>query len=675
MKKSISPQQEEEIVNKTGIDWSNYLQTRLSEEQYESGDSFLDEDDEELEEYAWSLLENARVFYEEREEFRDRRKECRDFYKGNHWNEKMIHPETRETITQEEWIREQGMLPIKQNQIRQIVKNMLGQYRDNENDNMVISRDRNKQQEGEMMTKALQYALQFNKAKELDVRMLEEFCLSGYCNWKTSYRYISKRDIEDVWIDPVHPNRFFHNTGLLDIRMTELYLCGEFIDMRLEDVISNFAKTEEQAERIRQLYGRDAESNTHKMRASYGMSSQDSRMVDDLDFYIPEDPSMCRVFEIWEKINTKVYFVHDTYHGSTFTTTDLEELEQTNKDRISEAAMYGISPEDAPLLEWEQRYEDIWHFWFLTPDAKVLYHGETPYDHQEHPYTLGLYPLVDGNVWGLVYDILDQQKQINRLLVMLDKIIGDSAKGVLLVPEDCIPDGWDIDMFADEWTKSNGVIKYKPSKTHPNIKPEQVSANSTNIGAIELLQVQFNLLREISGISDAIQGQKPSANTPASLYAQQTNNAALNNRDYFDSFYSVRQERDFKVVKLQQQFYEEDRRIIISGQEFDNTNDYYEVDRVKDIDFDMAMGPGMNSTVYRQVYEEGLFKLLEMQLIDRDVYLKTTSQPFADRLRSALNEQQQELQAMQQNGEMADPRAMQLMNQYLGMGQGQMPAA
>lgn len=674
MEKPLNSSQEN--MTGSGIDWSNYKEYRLSDEQIESATNLVF-DDPELEEYAYRLLEDCHTYYENNEDFRKRREECRDFYKGDHWNAKMKHPDTGEWITQKEYIQEQNMVPLKQNQIRQILKNMLGQFRDNNNDNMVVSRDRNKQQLGEMMTKALQYSKQANQGKELDVRLFEEFLISGYFGCKTSYRYISKRDIEDVWIDMVHANRIFYNTGITDIRLHEIHTIGEILDMRLEDIISNFAKNEADAQTIREWYG--AEESGRRNRASYGMTLQDSSIVDNIDFYTPEDPSTCRVFEIWEKINTKVFFVHDPYHAKTYTTTETEEeLQEQNNQRIQEGLAYGIPMEaiQGTLLDWETRYEDIWHFWFLTPNGKILYHGETPYDHQETPYTIGLYPLVDGNVWGMVYDILDQQKQINRLLTMMDKIIGASAKGVLLVPEGAVPEGWDIDDFASEWTKSNGVIKYKPLPGGQ--KPEQIQANSLNVGAIELLQIQFNLLREISGITDAIQGQRPAAGTPSSLYAQQTNNAALNNRDYFDFFNSRLVERDFKIVKLQQQYYEEDRMIIISGQEFDNAIDYYEVDKVKDLEFEMAMGPGMNSTVFRQVYEDALFKFLEMGLIDRDIYLKTTSMPFADKLRSAINEQQVELQKAQEQlaatgGDPAgNPQAMQLLQQYAGMG-GQQP--
>ena len=45
----------------------------------------------------------------------------------------------------------------------------------------------------------------------------------------------------------------------------------------------------------------------------------------------------------------------------------------------------------------------------------------------EHPICCCFTPL-DGEVWGFVEDIIDQQKYINRLIVLQDMIISASAK-------------------------------------------------------------------------------------------------------------------------------------------------------------------------------------------------------------------------------------------------------
>ena len=86
--------------------------------------------------------------------------------------------------------------------------------------------------------------------------------------------------------------------------------------------------------------------------------------------------------------------------------------------------------------------------------------------------------MVNGECWGLVEDLIDQQKMINRNMVMFDFMNSASAKGVLLVPEDCIPDDGSLEEIADEWTRYNGVIKIR-TRTGAII-PQQISSNAIN---------------------------------------------------------------------------------------------------------------------------------------------------------------------------------------------------
>ena len=116
-----------------------------------------------------------------------------------------------------------------------------------------------------------------------------------------------------------------------------------------------------------------------------------------------------------------------------------------------------------------------------------------------------LYPLIDGEVHAFVEDVIDQQRYINRLITMIDFIMGSSAKGVLLFPEDQIPDGMTIDDIADEWTKYNGIILFRPRPGSP--MPQQIAVNATQVGAYEMLSLQMRLFEDISGVHGAMQGR------------------------------------------------------------------------------------------------------------------------------------------------------------------------
>jgi len=170
----------------------------------------------------------------------------------------------------------------------------------------------------------------------------------------------------------------------------------------------------------------------------------------------------------------------------------------------------GFTFSKVPLIEYNRSYEVYWYVKYLSWQGYVLNEFETPYEYKSHPFSLLLYPLVDGEVWGFVEDIIDQQRYINRLITLLDFIIGSSSKGVLLVPEDSISDDFDINSIAQEWTKFNGVIKIKLK--NGAAPPIQMATKSTNIGINELLAYQLKFLSEVSGVSGAVQGQDGNLN-------------------------------------------------------------------------------------------------------------------------------------------------------------------
>jgi hypothetical protein len=298
----------------------------------------------------------------------------------------------------------------------------------------------------------------------------------------------------------------------------------------------------------------------------------------------------------------------------------------------------------------------------VTPEGYVLDSGESPYEHESHPYTLRLFPLIDGEIWGFMEDVIDQQKMINRQVALIDFVISAGAKGVLMVPEDMKPDGWTEADFASQWVKHNGVIFYKPSIKH-NHMPTQITNNSLPAGATELLQLQLGLIKEISGVTGAIQGQTPAAGTPASRYAMESQNAATSSKDYFEHFFSARKKRDEKILKNIKQFYQEERYINVSGVDYSDTASTYQPELVSDIDFDLVIGKSANAPVFRMMIDDILMKFVDSGQIDLPMFLENTSLPFAEKLLQQIKEKQE---AMMQQGMVQDPRAAKMMQQVGG---------
>lgn len=616
----------------------------------------------------WQLLEVCRQHYDKLADFRDRRRRARKYLRGDQWHE-LVEDEEGNTITEEAYIKTLGKIPFKQNVIRQLLRSILGQYRTNRSKTYVKARTQEVNNISDMLTNTLQSAQLNNATQELDARNAEEFFLSGAAISKTTYTWIKERNIEDAFDQNVNPNRIFFNTDISDIRLTDLRLIGEIKDVPIDKVITAFARNEADEAKIRSWY-----SNVDPRDIILTHDGLSADRMDNLDFYIPSDPGKVRVIEVWELVSDWRTRVHDYLDGTYFISKKpVSYFDEINKQRIALGAENGMTPEEIPLIDTVRMNDEFWVVKYLTPYGQCLFQSETMYKHEEHPYTLTLYPLIDGEVWGLVEDVIDQQRSINRMVSLIDFMIGNASKGVLMVHESSIPADMDIDDFADEWTKYNGVIKFTGKPGVPI--PQQVTANITNIGAHEMLSMQMKMIQDIAGVSNAIQGKEAKSGTPSSLYAQEALNSTINTRDMFDVYAWHRRRRDTKMLKIIQQFYDEPRYVATSGNSFKKDAAYYKPDVAGNTDFDLVLVEGVDSPVYKQIVDDQLKELLQMNAITVKMYLENSSLPYAEKLLEQLNTQEQQ---MQQGGAMnlpaelqqeiagnADPKAMNMLSQYM----------
>lgn len=611
------------------------------------------------------LLWECQRYWSSLREFRNRRVRGRKYYSGDQWSDLVVDPKTGNVMTEGTYLKLQGRVPLKQNKIRQLGKNLIGQFLSNSTQSIVLTRKKTDSDVTEMLTNAIQYAHQSNMLDILDPRCFEEFIISGASVQKLGFQYIKERNIEDVTVDNVNPHRIFFNSDIKDPRLKDLRLIGEIIDTTVDKIVSTFARNKEDEKRIRQIYA-------SVMEGYDDYTGLTSRRNDALDFFVSNDLDKARMFEIWKLEGEWRTYVHDPLDMDNpyyITKRPLKEIAVLNEQRLALGRSQGMEDEEIPLIEAEEKYEEFWYVKYLTPTGYCLYEGETPYSHEEHPYVLALYPLLDGDVWGFVEDLIDQQKYINRMIVMQDMMLSASAKGVLLVPEDAIPDGTTPDEFAEEWTRFNGVIIYKPSTKHQRV-PQQIVSNSTNMGMSEMLALQLQLIQDISGVHGAIQGIAPQSGTSSSRFAQEAQNASLNTLDYMNTFNSFLARRNYKILKIITQYYKEERYLSINGRTLSEDSRLYRPSMVKGIDFDIVISEGKNTPVYKQIIDDTLFQMLNAQFIDVEMYLEHVSLPFADALLADIKQKKEKLaqgevgqldpSMMQQVQQNADPKAMEL---------------
>lgn len=577
------------------------------------------------------LLQLVSEYYSAMYGLRKRRMRSRKFYRGDQWcdyvevNGKMMK--------EEDYIKMQGKPALKQNMIRPPMRNVLGQYRSNPFKPVVFARNRQNQKAAEMMSVALESALFMNESKERDTRVLEEFLLSGMAIYKTKFSFDFERQQAIPKFYAVNPNRFFVNTNMEDACGEDVNFIGEVADLCMDDVIAEYARDGLTEERIREMY-----SSVRQYYAN--IPGFDARKLDGLDPLVPADLSMCRVIEVWRLEAEWRLWVHDYMDGSyeVHEEEDLPEIEMENAARQQLGSENGV---EVPMIEYERKYVKFWKCYHLTPYGETLWEGETPYEHKSHPYVFKLYPMLDGEIWGMVEDLIDQQKMVNRMVILQDFIISASAKGVLLVPEECIPDDMTIEDFAEEWVKYNGVIKIKLKPGQA--VPQQISANSLNIGINEMIQMQLKLMQDIAGVQSAIQGKAPNSGTAAALYAQETQNATLNVLDYLETFSSFLQKRNKKLLQIIKQFYNEKQYIALAGSDYSEEAHNYDPEAIRNIDFDNTIAKGNDTPSYRMVIDEILWKMLEGQFISAEMFLEHCSYPFADKILQGMKKMREEM--------------------------------
>ncbi len=597
---------------------------------------------------AMEVLMEAQGYYMNMERFRRERERNKRYNYGDQWSD-VICVDGRE-MTEAQYIMEQGSVPLKNNMIRRLTRNVIGVYRSQSTEPTCYARDRDEQGLAETMSTVLQYNMQLNRMGEIYARSMEEFLISGLVVHRKWYG--RRNDKEDCWTDNVQPNNFFVDNNMRDFRAWDCTCIGEIHDVSFEAVCQQFARSPEDYRWLAEVYS--AAKDRPRLMQAWGEFgySQDW----DGDFLTPRDATRCRVIEVWRKESKPRYWCHDYNSGDVFKIEvgDYGEMVAAeNARRMAQGAQAGMPAYEIPLIRAEWMMDDYWYYYYLSPLGDILAEGETPYEHKSHPYVFKAYPFIDGEVHSFVGDVIDQQRYTNRLVTLYDWIMRASAKGVLLVPEDSIPKGMSPEDFAQAWVRFNGVVVFKPSQSGQ--LPQQVAANSTNIGISELLQVQLKFFEDISGVNGALQGKPGYSGMSAALYNQQTQNATTSLLDLLEVFNGFITEAAYKDVKNMQQFYDRKRVFHIAGRTGRMAE--YDPQKIRNVEFDLSIVPSTATPAYRAMANDFLMKIWESGQITLRQMLETGEFPFADQLLQSLASQQEQLE----RGERPDGMPAELM--------------
>lgn len=622
---------------------------------------------------AYDVLMEANYYWNQMSDFRRERERNKRYTYGYQWDDIVTVNEDGciKKMTEGEYIKKQGNVPLKNNMIRRLVRNVVGVFRSQSKEPTCTARDRDEQKLGETMSTILQCNRQLNRMSEVDARTMEEFLISGFIVHRKSYGWRNGK--EDCWTDYVQPNNFFIDNNMRDFRGWDVSCLGEVHDISFGELCEQFAQSPEDYQKLKDIYAYAMDKQViSTTMASFGYSNNN-----DTDFLVPRDYGRCRVIEVWRKEQKPRYRCHDYQNGDIFKI-NVEDynyyVTQVNKERMALGRANGMEDDEIPLVEAEWFMDDYWYFYYLSPFGDILKEGETPFEHGSHPYVFKAYPFIDGEIHSFVADVIDQQRYTNRLITLYDWVIRATAKGVLLIPEDCLGDH-DPQEFADAWTQVNGVIVFKPSKSGQ--LPTQIAANATNIGIGELLNLQLKFFEDISGVNGALQGKPGYSGTSAALYNQQTQNATTSLLDLLEAFSYFVRDGAYKDVKNMQQFYDTKRVFNIAGKA--GSQIVYDPKKIRDVDFDLNISESTTTPAYRQIANDFLMQLWQSQAISVEQLLQYGDFPFADDLLQSIQSQKEQVkqggipdgvspQIMQQAQAQADPKAMQMLGQYMGNG-------
>lgn len=379
-------------------------------------------------------MREAMEYWAALQPYRSERLRCKNYAYGKQWKE-IVTTEDGRRITEEQYIREQGSSPLKNNLIRKMLRNVLGVFRNNYQlpaFEEIVEENSSDDPDTVLLGNLYRRNLRRNSLMEVYSRVMEEYLIGGLAVVRKRLSFDTYEE-GAVYSDIVRPDSFFFNTDATDPRGWDVHTIGEIHELTVNGI------------------------------TPFGVSTPSRKII-----------------EIWRRDGERFRYL------------------------------------------------------FFDETGKVLREGDSPFPSGSHPYVMKAYPFIDGEIHSFVADCIDQQRYINRLITLNDWIIRASAKGVLLFPESAIPDDLDLEDIADQWSRYNGVIRYRAKAGIP--VPQQVATNSANIGISELLGVQLKMMEDVSGVNSALQGQLNHGAVSGTLYEQQTRHALTGLTDILEGF-------------------------------------------------------------------------------------------------------------------------------------------
>ncbi len=595
----------------------------------------------------YDLLLRCQQAWNNLEDVRRTRERVKQYVYGDQWGDVIEYRDG--LITERSYIQKKGNVPLQNNIMISILNSVVGLYTKQSGEPNCFAVKHDAQWLSDMMSATMQTCWQKTYMPDALKTAFEDFVLGGVAVARETYE--ERKGRRDAWTDIINPNYAFWEAGS-DVRMTDLQLVGVLYDVATGDLYQRFCNDQYgwTPEQLNDVFQITSFSAGRGFVTTTGIQQNEQDTLDNISFDRPSRESLCRLIEVWTKESKWRYFCYDPIADNAdeveyrVELNDIWRVEQVNLERIRQCQEVGMPEEEWPLIQYEKKIDVYWYYTFLAPDGTVIAEGENPYESKDQPFTVKLYPYVNSEIHPFMGNIIDQQRYINRLIIMHDMAARAAAKGLTIFPLECKPDDMSKEDIAEEMTEYDGILFFETNKMNPNLRPEIISHGAVQLGTQELLQMQVNFMHDITNVTGAMQGKTPSAGTSAARYAQETQNSTTSLASLMQDFTSFAEQIARTKCMFIKQFYRDGRMA------YNSNRHLLDYDRLsaRDVDFEINIKESAATASYQTYVNDQAMQLLQIGAIDLETYLSIVNLPFTDDLMEVIEQRKAQQMALQQ---------------------------
>lgn len=592
--------------------------------------------------YDVALLSECARSWNNKEDFRKERHRVLEMLFGDQWGE-MIHVYGLGNMTESEWIRRQGLAPLKNNIMISLWMSVFGIHAKQETEPVCYARNQAAKDLSDNLSAALQSNWQNQYMAEILDGAFAEYLISSAAFMRNSYEELD--ELYDSYNFYENPDYMFWEGGNDPVHR-DIHMIGCLHNVTRENLYFRFARPEYglTIEDLDQIFHLGEVVDQHNRSTSQQFNERNS--YENLSFYRASDLGEVRVIEVWREEVKPRYQCFDplaTDQIDKYFRCEKKDLPKVRDINIERKRMYdeqGVPKEKRAYITAREIVDKYWQYYFMAPDGRILCEGETPYDHKSHPFTVSLFPYVNGEIHPFMGSFIDQQKYINRMVMINDYAIRSAAKGMTFLPLSMKPEGMSIEEYAAQKSRFDAVFVYDDTKTRSGAKPEFYTHSAFNTGANEMLQTQLNMIHEVSGVSGALQGKTPTSGTAASRYAMEAQNATTTIYPLIKKFNGFEERVAMKTLITLQQYYEEGRDITPKKSD---KQIFYKANLCRNIKANISIKNSAASAAFYEMGNQVLEMLWNSKAIDVRTYLKNLDAPFADKILQDIDNYQNQV--------------------------------